>query len=299
MELRQLRYFVAVAQTLNFSEASRRLFITQGTLSQQIRQLENEMGAQLFERTSHSVNLTEAGEELLPLAQQTIADSEACMDKMLDLRKAVTGTLNIGATQSMVSMMASAARSFMKDYPGVKLKLFTKPAAELLEMLYDKEVDLALAYKSIENIEGIESEELFSTSMGVVMRQDHPLAKKESFTLTELENWKIIIPGRGIQARLAVDHVTGLDTRKLNAQIETNDPALMLSMVHNTQLIALSSPFAIWDEANLVFKPLDNGIYKMSGCVHRLKNVYRKRSSEIFLEKLRIATRIEMLSRGM
>lgn len=72
MELRQLKYFLMVAKTLSFSEAAKRLNITQGTLSQQIKQLEDELGFQLFSRTSHSVALTEAGEELLPAAKQTV-----------------------------------------------------------------------------------------------------------------------------------------------------------------------------------------------------------------------------------
>lgn len=72
MELRQLKYFLMVAKTLSFSETAKRLYITQGTLSQQIKQLEDELGFQLFSRTSHSVALTEAWEELLPAAKQTV-----------------------------------------------------------------------------------------------------------------------------------------------------------------------------------------------------------------------------------
>ena len=89
MELRHLKYFVTVAKTLNFSEASRHLYVTQGTLSQQIQQLEGEIGAQLFDRTRHSVVLTEAGEELLPLAIKTIEDSEICGNRIRDLKGAL------------------------------------------------------------------------------------------------------------------------------------------------------------------------------------------------------------------
>ena len=72
MELRQLRYFVKAAETLNFSEAAKGLYITQSTLSQQIRQLETELDVQLFQRNSHEVTLTEAGAELLPYAKETL-----------------------------------------------------------------------------------------------------------------------------------------------------------------------------------------------------------------------------------
>ena len=86
MELRQLRYFLKAAETLNFSEASKELFITQSTLSQQIRQLERELGVSLFQRNSHEVLLTENGEHLLPYARKTIIDADTCVESMNDLK---------------------------------------------------------------------------------------------------------------------------------------------------------------------------------------------------------------------
>ncbi|MFG6424428.1 MAG: LysR family transcriptional regulator, partial [Paramuribaculum sp.] len=85
MELRQLKYFIGTAETLSFSEAARNLNVTQSTLSQQIKQLENEIGAQLFHRSSHSVALTEAGSEMLPYARQTIESAEMCMNRIADI----------------------------------------------------------------------------------------------------------------------------------------------------------------------------------------------------------------------
>ena len=78
MELRQLKYFIKTAQTLNFSEAARSLYITQSTLSQQIKALEDELGCPLFERNSHNVSLTESGEIMVPLVKQILHDAEVC-----------------------------------------------------------------------------------------------------------------------------------------------------------------------------------------------------------------------------
>ena len=105
MELRQLKYFVKVADTLNFSEAARQLFITQSTLSQQVKQLEYELGSQLLVRTSHSVALTEAGRELLPYARKTLKDAEMCQARMDDINSMAVGTLNIGVTYSFGSIL--------------------------------------------------------------------------------------------------------------------------------------------------------------------------------------------------
>ena len=86
MELRQLKYFVKVAETLNFSEAARELCITQSTLSQQIKQLEHEMHTTLLLRNSHSVALSEAGNELLPYATRTLKDADVCIERINDLQ---------------------------------------------------------------------------------------------------------------------------------------------------------------------------------------------------------------------
>ena len=100
MELRQLRYFVKVAETLNFSEAARVLYVTQSTLSQQVKQLEVELDTQLLSRTSHGVMLTEAGKELLPYARRTLRDADQCVERVNDLDRLSIGELNIGVTYS-------------------------------------------------------------------------------------------------------------------------------------------------------------------------------------------------------
>ena len=93
MELRQLKYFVKAAETLNFSDAAKAMNIAQSSLSQQVRQLEEELDVQLFIRNSHSISLTEAGEEMLPFALQTIHDAETCVDRIHDLKNLSTGSL--------------------------------------------------------------------------------------------------------------------------------------------------------------------------------------------------------------
>ena len=216
MELRHLKYFVMVAKTLNFSEASQRLFITQGTLSQQIQQLENEIGAQLFDRTKHMVVLTEAGEELLPLAIRTIEDSETCSNRIRDLKGALTGTLRIGTTHSFSALLTETVKKFIREHPGVKLVIQSETAADLIDMLRDKELDLALAFKPAMAYDELESEPLFRNSLSAVMRKDHPLASHKVLTMEDLEKHRIVLPGKGLQARRAFDRFLGLDTRKLN-----------------------------------------------------------------------------------
>lgn len=299
MELRQLKYFVTVASTLNFSEAARKLFITQGTLSQQIKQLEDEIGSQLLERSSHSVRLTEAGEELLPLAERTIEDSKLCSDRMRDLRGALTGTLRVGTTQSFNGLMNDTVKTFLKQNPGVKLHISLETAAELLEMIRTKELDLAVAFKPVMPYEDIESEPLFKTGLSVIMRKDHTLADRKSISLQELEDHEIVLPGKGLQARRIFDGYVGLDTRKLNVRVELNDPSMIMDIVQGTNLLTLLSELAAYYRPNLVAVPLEEGRYSMEGCVHWLKEGYRKRSADVFLETLRDSAQMERLLKNL
>lgn len=299
MELRHLKYFVTIAKTLNFSEASRRLYITQGTLSQQIQQLEGEIGAQLFDRTKHSVVLTEAGEELLPLAIQTIEDSEVCSNRMRDLKGALTGTLRVGTTPSFSSLLTETVKRFVKEHPGVTLKIQSETALELIEMLRNKELDLALAFKPVMAYDELETEPLFRNSLSAIMRKDHPLATHKVLTMDDLENHRIVLPGQGLQARRAFDRFLGLDTRKLNVTLEVNDPNLIMDIVQSTNLITVLSSLASYYRQDLIAVPLEGGNYSMVGCVHRPKEGYRKRSADVFIEMLRDSAQVERIAKNL
>lgn len=296
MELRQLKYFVTVAKTLNFSDAARKLFITQGTLSQQIKQLEDEMGFQLLSRTSHSVTLTEAGEELLPIAKKTIEESENCRKKMNELRGALTGSLSIGVTHSFSMLLGGTIRDFIKKHPGVKLKIYYKTATELSEMLQDGDLDLFLAFKPAQLSDDIEAETLFPSRLSVVMRKDHPLATKKEISLEELKSQSIALPGSGLQARKNFERFVNLDTRDMDVRIELNDPIMILDILQSSDMVSILSSFAIYYKSNLVAVPIEGVTRVMEGCVHQLKNGYRKKSASVFIDMLRDSALIERAS---
>lgn len=169
MELRQLKYFAKAAETLNFSDAAKCLNIAQSSLSQQIKQLEDELGTQLFIRNCHSIRLTEAGEVMLPFALKTIHEADACADRIHDLRKMLTGTLNIGVTHSFSPILTESVISFMKMYPGIKLNIIYKPMNELMELLAKRDIDFVLAFKPIQSLPDVESHILFQNSLSAIV----------------------------------------------------------------------------------------------------------------------------------
>jgi LysR family cyn operon transcriptional activator len=123
MELRQLKYFITSADTLNFTEAARQCFITQSTLSQQIKQLETELGVQLFERIGKRVFLTETGRDFLPYARQTVADADYGVQRIKDMENLKTGRLCIGTTFGLSALITDAIARFSEQYPEVHLEV--------------------------------------------------------------------------------------------------------------------------------------------------------------------------------
>lgn len=287
MELRQLKYFVTVAKTLNFSEAAKRLFITQGTLSQQICQLEGELGVQLFHRTSHSVSLTEEGEEMLPIAIRTIESSEECIHKVTDLKKSLSGSLNIGLTSSFRDLLTDTVRTFVKQYPGVNLHIVYRTATELIELLEGREVDFILAFKPAAEYDHIVSEQLFVSDLSVVMHKNHPLADKKILTRKDLEHQRMMLPGSGQQARKAFESFNNLNMSDFNIVMELNDPNIIMELLHGTGMVSVMSSLATYYDPSLVAIPLEHIQKKMIGCVHWLRGAYRKRSAEKFIDILK------------
>ena len=286
MELRQLRYFVKVAETLNFSEAARILCVTQSTLSQQIKQLETELDTVLLRRSSHSVGLTEAGEELLPYAQRTLLDADLCVDRLSDLRSMLCGTLNIGVTYSFGPILTEALVDFMKQYPKVKLNICYRPMAELMEMLRERKVDFALAFKPSVAVPDVDSHVLFQNYLAVVVGDMHHLAKHDRISLSELSGYELALPAKGLQARNALDNVLRHYHADLKIRAELNEVNILLKLIRQNRLATVLAEASVHSESGVRAVRLDSPDNEMAGCVHTLRDSYHKRSMQEFIKIL-------------
>lgn len=285
MELRQLRYFAKAAETLNFSHAANCLNMAQSSLSQQIKQLEDELGTQLFIRDSHSIRLTEAGEEMLPFALRTIHDAEACADRIRDLRKMLTGTINIGVTHSFSPILTETVISFLKMYPKIKVNIVYKQMNELMELLSNHELDFVLAFKPIQPLPNVESHILFQNTLSVIVGNNHPLASKDKVSISELEKYDLALPSKGLQARNAFDNIVS-DYDKFKIRIELNDVNTLLKLVRQTNLVTVLAEDSIYGVCDVKAVPINVPDNQMSGCVHIPKETYRKHSMQEFIRIL-------------
>lgn len=285
MELRQLKSFIKAAEMLSFSDAAKALNIAQSSLSQQIKQLEDELDVKLFLRNSHSIALTEAGKVMLPFALRTIHDAQTCTDRIRDLQKLLTGSLCIGVTYSFSPILTETVISFMKLYPHIKLNIIYEPMNKLMELLAKRQLDFVLAFKPTQPIADVESHTLFQNRLSAVVSATHPLASKEKVTLSELEKYDLALPSKGLQARNAFDSiVNGSDN--FNIRIELNEVNILLKLIRQTRLVTVLAEDSIYNERDVKAILIDIPENEMMGCVHILKDSYHKHSMKEFVRLL-------------
>ena len=286
MELRQLKYFVKSAEYLNFSVAAKHLYITQSTLSQQIKQLEFELGFELSLRNSRHISLTEAGEEFLPFARKTIDDAEDAVQRLHDLQHVKVGTLRVGVTYSLSTVLTEGVISFMKEFPGIKLEIYYKTVDELLTLLRDRELDFILSYKPLCDAPDINSMTLFENSLAVVVCKEHPLASRDKIKLQELEGRQLILPAKGLQARMMLDRLMEQKEVHLASKLELNETNILLQLVSTGNFATILSTSAVFGKTRFKAIQLDEPGNVMEASLLSLKGAYQKAAAKEFVKIL-------------
>ena len=145
MQFQLLTYFVAVAEARHFTRAAEEVHVSQPSLSQQIRALENELGAELFSRARGNITLTDAGEALLPLARRILADADTARHEVQELVQLRSGRVRLGATPSLCTgLLPDVLRAFHDRYPGIRLMIEEGGSHDLVRLLARGALDLAL-----------------------------------------------------------------------------------------------------------------------------------------------------------
>jgi len=197
MELRQLRYFVAVADILHFGRAAERLGMSQPPLSQQIRTLENELGVRLFDRTSRKVALTEPGRLFLDEARATLAQAARAVDLVRRSAKGDIGRLRLGLSPAapFVPDVARAIFEFSKAFPDVRIDLVELSSAAQIAALDTGDLDVAFLRDAGTPVlpEGVCATRILQERLHVGMRPDHPLASKTSLSFQDLQGERMIV----------------------------------------------------------------------------------------------------------
>jgi LysR family transcriptional activator of glutamate synthase operon len=233
MELRQLRYLVALADECHFTRAAAREHIAQPALSQQIRRLEAEVGLALVERTTRKVALTGAGELLVARARHILSELEAAQAELQTLAGVQGGRLSVGALHTMGPVdLSLLLASFHRDHPGVELTVREQSSEELAELLRDDVVDLAFLSVT-ERIQrrGLELYPLVSEDLVAVVPAQHPLAGRDVVRLVELAGEPFIAFRTGSRLRELLDSGAAELGFEPRIALESNESRRIRSLV--------------------------------------------------------------------
>ena len=241
MELRQLRYLVALAEERHFTRAAAREHIAQPALSQQIRRLETEVGLALVERTTRRVAMTDAGELLVARARRILAEVEDAQAELATLAGVKGGRLAVGALHTMGPLdLSLLLASFHRNHPDVELTVREQSSEELAEMLRDDEIDLAFLSVT-EHIQsrGLELHRLVTEEIVVVLPTQHELARRDSLELADLVDSPFIgfRPGSRLRELLESSAATaGFEPR---IALESNESRRIRSLVSSGLGVAI------------------------------------------------------------
>lgn len=203
MELRQLEYFVAVAEEANFTRAAARVHISQSGVSAQIRALERELGAELIDRSGGTATLTTAGQAALTHARATLAAADSVRQSVDDVAGLLRGSVRIGmVTACTVPQLFDALARFRSAYPGVELALQDGNSDRLVADVRSGDLDLALVGIAARAPEGLESMVIIDERICAAVAPNHPLASLERATLAQVNHYPIVsLPvGTGVRA---------------------------------------------------------------------------------------------------
>lgn len=259
MEVRVLRYFLAVVREESITKAAEVLHITQPTLSRQLNQLEEEVGVRLFERGSRKIVLTDEGILLRRRAEEITALVDKTERELAVREETVEGTIAIGCGElNAVQILPKLFRSFSEKYPQVNYDLFTANADQVKERMEAGILDIGLLLEPID-IEKYDFIRLPVKERWVVlMRPDDPLAEKEWVTAQDLESLPIIMARRShVQNELA--NWFGESFQKLHILFKSNFPTNSAIMVQNGlgySLVVEGVMKDLWDQTKICSRPL-------------------------------------------
>ena len=248
MELRHLEHFVAVAEERNFTRAARRLHLVQSALSVSIRALERELHAQLFERTTREVRLTDAGRLLLPEARRTLDAAAAAQAVVLGAQAGLRGTLRLGMMQVIgVADIGSLIAQFHRERPLVDIKPRTAPggSAAMISDVRGGALDAAFVAVSGMDQPGLTVTKLASEPVLLGCPPDHPLARRAVVSVSELADEPFVdyTPGWGTRtiadqlfARVGVDRSIGIEVPDSSIQASLVRAGLGLAILPESMI---------------------------------------------------------------
>lgn len=245
MELRHLRYFVALAECLNFTRAAARVHVTQSTMSHQIRQLEEEVGQALVDRIGRHVTLTEAGQSFLANATRALHEVDAGVALLRPSASRLSGRVRVGATHTFnLRLIPDCVALFVARHPNVMVCIEELSADEIGHQLRAGALDLGIAYRPASPSE-FAFEPLYHEELVLVVASGHPLAARRRVRMVELHRQDLVLLPPRYATRRMLDECFAASGAEPAVVVEMSSVAPMIELARRTSIGAIVAADAV------------------------------------------------------
>lgn len=289
MEIRVLRYFLAVAREQSISGAAEMLHLSQPTLSRQLMDMEEELGKQLFIRGNRRISLTEEGMFLRKRAEEIVGLVDKTEAELTSSDEIISGDIHIGAGETdVMRLVARVAKKLQEDYPNIRYHIFSGNAEDVTEKLDRGLLDFGLLIEPTDTTK-YESLKLPATdTWGVLMRKDSPLADKDTITAKDL--WEVPL----LCSKQVLENNRGMLSKWLKKDAENLNIAATYNLLYNASImveegfgyaLCLDKIIKTPDDSTLCFKPFSPALEVHLDIVWKKYQVFSK-AAELFLKRL-------------
>jgi LysR family hydrogen peroxide-inducible transcriptional activator len=286
MQIHQLRYFCAVAKAGSFTRAAQREHVAQPSLSQQVRKLEGELGAPLFDRLGRTVRLTSFGQTFLRRAEAILRELSDAKQEIEEMTGVERGRVVVGAIPTLAPyFLPSRLASFATKFPAVQVSVVEEITPVLLERLQDAAIDMALMALPVPGVHFV-CAELLREPLYVVCPCSHPLAGKARVHLKQIEHESFLLMKEGHCFR--ENTLAACSRARLQPKVvfEAGQFATILAMVAANTGVSVVPQMAVEKREGCCFIPIaDEGAFRRVGVV-QLKQHFHSRAQRVFLEHM-------------
>lgn len=283
MLLRHINYFLAVAEHQSFTRAATALHVSQPALSQQIKQLEESLDVQLFDRSGRTTRLTDAGEIYLRYARRALQDLKAGQRALHDVQELSRGSLRLAMTPSfMAYLMGSLVASFHARHPGIMLTVREMSQEQMEALLNDDELDVGIAFDEVHSPD-IEARMLLMETLALVVGKKHPYARKRSIAPSALGDEALVLLSGEFATRDQVERYFRQHQVRPHVSIEVNSISAVVEIVRRTRLSTLLPAAIARENKELAAIPLESMPLERAAVILSRKGAYQSAAAQAFV----------------
>ena len=257
MEIRVLRYFLETAREENMTRAAERLYISQPTMSKQLKELENELGVKLFKRSNYNIKLTEAGMLLRERAEDILSLVDKTLEEFKSLDSLNSGDIYVGAPESeAMEQFAQVVGDLQKQYPGIRCNIYSGNMQDVCEKLDKGLLDFAIVMNYVDLKKYNYLPMLTEDAWGVILRRDDPLAENKAFTISMLKELPLICSRQWVDYELPQWFGSGTNDVNITATYNLPYNGAVMAKAGVGYAMMLDKLVQTDESSGLVFRPL-------------------------------------------